>query len=1229
MGLLGYSTISLTDLTEVLPASLYLSSSLVSNSQTKEGSNYTPDFSQNGNEVIITPSFFMGTEEITKKDGEADCPYKTNIRYQCGEVDENGNEITYSYMVSGADNYIWVDSDARLHYKKNLTKSIVIEAWIEGWIDTENQISYPNIPALNPINILLLTETGGYSAFIASKDGREHFEEGNESAITLVASLYNGATKVAINNCKWYQASNVDADGNLIQLETNEENGITVNGNELTVRRKAVKTLDTFICEITISTGLVFRVSMNLLDKTDSYYGNIIADGSLILTPEHNSINLTSQLWSGIELINSDDTNAARFKYKWFYLKDNERKEVGTARELKVRLTDKDAEYNFIYPQKDSFIIYCQAEIDGKTYVLSNISIQYSPVVYNVQKRPETFFVPTLNGGVYYSSKKVFRQTVSFKLVGTDGQTLVYNNDTDRAPFFSEKEITPFEVEVVSAGANKWNFNITFTYDPSKDTDKKFNGLENSFYLTFNYAYLGVQFQDEFMCVKNEAGIDGADGAPAYTVYLENEFVSFSADSLGELSGSEQSYTIKPSVFLGAEEKNYTITKITPTEGLTTTISGDNQNVKVVIDKNNITALLNKPNGTIPIEITTDGLTFVRTITYSVRFSSINYYLQLSANTFTRDLMYTFTPAQITISALYKRSGQEAPNACTSGYMLLTTYGEGGVYITKRNHVIGGSISNILTITGIDLNVSVKYFVVEFYDKQNGTLYDRQTIPVLVDSGDIEIGGVNLLRYTKKMPSRTISGKEYWWLSNAGEWGNNSIVDIPDEEGKMAELNYYGTVDKWVSFLFFQSMDMPIEGFASCYTLTFDIYSDNYSGYTNDFVFNVALHCNGGTHDTRWRWRDIEMLQGSELKNGFHVINGELVSGKWARVAFTFSPKFNNTFFNLPETPLEGSYDTVKYISFGFYNYTNCNVKIKKIKLEKGNIPTDWSESPYDVEYENIKGTNLLSTNYKTEIRSRNLQEDYAIDLDAGDYTLSWDATRSFSSSSETLLRGTFSPTEGVNFITQNSYTFTLTKPLKAFEIYSTYDASDVVYTMYALKLEKGTSSTPYNMTPEEVQRQYEESQNGFDDKVKNIVQVMDKNGEIKNYTDEEFKKLTESITEINNNYTSLESKYQTLLTTVNGYSVWESWYDLSQENGRTRLIIGDKSGEQIDFKMRLDSERLSFLNGNTEVSYISNEKLYINYAEIIQQMRIGSSSNTGYLVFKHMSGGLGVVWET
>lgn len=46
MGLLGYGSLTLTDLTDALPASLNLSSSLNSNVQVKEGTIYAPDFTK-------------------------------------------------------------------------------------------------------------------------------------------------------------------------------------------------------------------------------------------------------------------------------------------------------------------------------------------------------------------------------------------------------------------------------------------------------------------------------------------------------------------------------------------------------------------------------------------------------------------------------------------------------------------------------------------------------------------------------------------------------------------------------------------------------------------------------------------------------------------------------------------------------------------------------------------------------------------------------------------------------------------------------------------------------------------------------------------------------------------------------------------------------------------------------------------------------------------------------
>ena len=1229
MGLLGYSTISLTDLTEVLPASLYLSSSLVSNAQTKEGDNYTPDFSQDGNEVIITPSFFVGTSEVVKKEGETDCPYKDNIRYTCGDISRFTGEIVYSFANNSVDSPVWVDNKARLHYKKNLIKSITVKAWIEGWTDDASQTSYPNVPALNPINILLLTENSGYSAFMTSVDGREHFEEGNEAAIVLEASVYDGANKITEGNVyTWYQASvyEINESGEKVLTPLSETS------NRLTIQRKSVKTLDTFICEITIENGLKFRVSMNILDKTDTYFGNIISNGSLILTPEHGSVSLTCQLWSGTTIINEGTSD--RFNYEWFYLKDGSTEAQsfgGDSRQVIVDLSAKKDGTEELLFSKENFAVYCRAKVDNKVYVVSNVSIQYSPVIYSVQKKPETFFVPSMSGGGYYSSEKTFSQDVIFSLIGSDGQPLTYDT-ADSFPSFVASDISPFSATVSSMEEGKWKFKITFSYDPKNDEGQsKFRALGNSFYLTFHYTYLGVLFQDEYVGVKNEAG---ENGTPAYTVYLDNEFVSFSADKLGDLASSEQVYKITPYAFLGANEKVCKIDgEIISTDGIKaekiTSTSGVSDYVNVSIDKNNISALLNKLNGSISVKIKVDDLTFIRNVTYSVRFSSISYYLNLSESSFMRDMANTFSPSQIIVSAMYKREGQDATYSCTSGYMSVKMYGSGGTEIAGMESELSISASNNKIIVNSNvLNTSVKYLIAELKESKASTeILDRQTIPVLVDNGDIEVGGVNLLRYTREMPSRNIGKKDYWQLSNC------TIQEVQEEDASAVFLSYDGT-EQWQSTVFFQSLDRPLEGFSEYYTLSFDINSADYAAMNNELCFTQSLHCVDGLRDSRWRWRDTTILKDVALMNGARVINGSLENGSWARVAYTFSPKMKAEYFNItPETPSgDYTFENVKYIGFAFWCRNTCNLKIKKIKLEKGNIPTDWNESPYDVNYEDIRGTNLLPAYFQTKVYSKANSEgtEWSVDFKKGDYTLSWDSNASSSTNSQTILRANKYLTDGVDFKATNSYTFHVDEDdlNSEFVLYTAEDTGDDYYTMIQLKLEKGVVATPYALSTEQIQQYYKDYLTGSDGVVKNII-VTDTDGSIHNIFADDFANYTDSINDLNAKYTTLSSEYTSLVPTKTGFDEWKSYYEIGKdENNRSVLTLGDKT-PGYDVKVKLSSTKMAFWDKDAEVAYISNDKLYINRAEIVKEMRIGASENTGYLVFKHMDGGLGVVWET
>ena len=70
-------------------------------------------------------------------------------------------------------------------------------------------------------------------------------------------------------------------------------------------------------------------------------------------------------------------------------------------------------------------------------------------------------------------------------------------------------------------------------------------------------------------------------------------------------------------------------------------------------------------------------------------------------------------------------------------------------------------------------------------------------------------------------------------------------------------------------------------------------------------------------------------------------------------------------------------------------------LKDKEIKLEKGNIPTDWNESPYDVNYEDIRERIFLLHISKQKVYSKANSEgtEWSVDFKKGDYTLSWDKT--------------------------------------------------------------------------------------------------------------------------------------------------------------------------------------------------------------------------------------------
>ena len=281
MGKLGYSTLTLTDLTETLPVSLVLESNLSQNIQTKIGSLYTPDLSKDGEELIITPSLFIGTEEVetipVKKSEEQDSNY---IYYQTGDIGENGVEINYIDSSTKKDG-IWVDDEGRLHYNKNLNRNITIEAYINNFKNEEHNYTIELVKTTNPINVLFLEEgNNNYNVVITTSGGREHFEEDNASPIELTATLYHGVTPITDNiEYLWDVVTDLDDD---------PLKNWSANTRSITVERALVKSVEVFNCTIkNKTTGLSYFSTKILRDFTDGYTNQLIADNTIILT--HNN----------------------------------------------------------------------------------------------------------------------------------------------------------------------------------------------------------------------------------------------------------------------------------------------------------------------------------------------------------------------------------------------------------------------------------------------------------------------------------------------------------------------------------------------------------------------------------------------------------------------------------------------------------------------------------------------------------------------------------------------------------------------------------------------------------------------------------------------------------------------------------------------------------------------------------------------------------------------------
>lgn len=261
----------------------------------------------------------------------------------------------------------------------------------------------------------------------------------------------------------------------------------------------------------------------------------------------------------------------------------------------------------------------------------------------------------------------------------------------------------------------------------------------------------------------------------------------------------------------------------------------------------------------------------------------------------------------------------------------------------------------------------------------------------------------------------------------------------------------------------------------------------------------------------------------------------------------------------------------------------NCNSNLKFIQLEEGSVASSYQESLEDIidDYNNRIDTeleNIINSNSDLQsIVMDILSDDFISESERANLILIWKEIQS----------GYTSVLSQVNTYDENDYFSAFTEPLIT-------NYQKVEYEMNLIINENKTDGKAYFL--------------GI------LADYYDTYHELLFVISQYLKTKHEMMsTEIN----QLSDRIDLVVTSIDDMQNEQKKYmRFSQDGLELFTTINGNIGK---FKMRLSENRLSFFEGNKEVAYLSNEKLYISSAEITNELKIGTivgrrSSTSGFV---------------
>lgn len=773
--------------------------------------------------------------------------------------------------------------------------------------------------------------------------------------------------------------------------------------------------------------------------------------------------------------------------------------------------------------------------------------------------------------------------------------------------------------------------------------------------------YINDNIYDEFTVAKvsdgakGTNGTNGTNGKDAYTVLLTNENHTFLATNSGNID-SQVSTTSKVLAYKGASTVSHSYGTITNPNGMTITTNGSTITFTVASG----TSLAN--NGSVNIPIIVDGITFNKTFSWSKALkgatgaSGADAYTVILTNeshTFATQNNGNISSAISTTTQVlaYKGAKSITPTIGTLPTVNGLTLSKSGTTITIQANT-GTSLADSGSFN-IPVTVDGKSFTKTFsWSKSKkgdtGSKGDGAKSVDIISSSQVfksTDGGKtffpNTITLTPSLQNVTFSKWQY--STNGGSsWsnvssGSNGLTVSGNNLQISKSSNLFTSTNTTVVFKVItnDSAIYDTMTIVKLYDVTdIDIGGRNYlvnSNFINGLdkwtIHDVSNNTGTGksvTTDIGGSWCDpnvnslvikgtsvvgrygVKSLDMRLTANTKYTISGYCAGHRVGKIQVNVRDRQNSdaNIHTVNYTPVSGGDSLSKYYRFETTFTTTSNtlfalnlysvdladngyVWFANVKLEKGNKASDWSPSPEDIDNDINNAVNpLIKTDEQLTQRLDNAFSDDVItayekiqiasDLKEIDAQYD-DMTKTVKSYNDSSITGIYNEYK----VAYNNLHTALDPCLKNMDI-DTKLSNSVVKDAFLLY---GTY--------------YSHLRSAIDDYIKNSFDTT--KSSITSLSKSVDIAITKSSTnEQNLNIISKHMKFSD-----------EGWLEL----------FATTNGEKGRFKTTITDTKLSFTDNNQEVAYMSNQKLYINYAQINNDLQIGSivvtKSDKGGIVFK------------